>query len=231
MNLSLFLQPVLYAAFLLNGKTLTTGAYDLKKGSPVYTEQREQSDLGEKPGVWKFTYTDVTGKVIVRREVDFSYDRIRPTFSLVDARNGYREGAEVRGNRIRVYSGGSPDDPYRETWLDVPEPVVVDAGFHFFVEQHFDKLLSGEKMKFHFVAPSQLDYFSFRVYKDKSLTYGGRPAVLMKMDIDNVFLRLFVDPIQLIYDVETRKLRLYQGISNIYNEEGKSYKVKMEFPL
>jgi hypothetical protein len=231
MNFSIFAPPIWFLAFVLNGRTITTGAYDKQSGAPIYTEIREQSDGPNGPGQWNFTYRDNTGNIIVRRTVDFSRDRIRPSFTLVDSRNGYREGAERIGDRIRVYSGGSADDPYQEAYLLVPEPAVVDAGFHFFVEQHFDRLMTGEKMKFYFVAPSQLDYYSFRVYKDRSVTHQGRPAVLFKMDIDNFFLRLFVDPIRLTYDQETRQLRVYEGISNIYNEQGKSYKVKMVFPL
>lgn len=226
-----WIQPVWLVTAVWSSKTLTTEAYSIQNGLPLYTEVRVQNDLPTRPGNWSFTYRDRVGNVIVRRDVDFSSDPIRPRFTLVDMRNGYREGAERVGDRIRVFSGGSEDDPYREAYLTVPEPAVVDAGFHFFIEQNFDRIQSGEKVKFHFVAPSQLDYFSFRVYKDRNVTYQGRPAVLLKMDIDHFFLRLFVDPIRLTYDLETRQLRVYEGISNIYNEQGKSYKVKMEFPL
>nr|HNH29964.1 hypothetical protein [bacterium] len=111
----------------------------------------------------------------------------------------------------------------------VPEPAVIDAGFHFFIEQHWSALLNGETKTFYFVAPSQLDYFSFRVYKSGETQNGGRTAYQLTMDIDNFLLRLFVDPIRLTYDPESRKLIGYEGISNIYNDEGKAHHVRMEF--
>ena len=209
--------------------TLTTNAFDITKGILLYTEIRMQMDRNGIPGEWNFEYRDQNGILIVTRNVNFTANALRPSFELKDLRNGYLEGAEVVPNGIRVYSGGSADDPFREKTLQVPEPAIVDAGFNYYIAQHFNRLIQGEKLTFNFVAPSQLDYFGFRMYMDKQMQYKGRSAVLIKMDIDNFFLRLFVDPIKLIYDTQTRSLVMYEGISNIYNEEGKSYKVRMEF--
>lgn len=208
---------------------LKTLAWDNKSGALLYTEERKQFDFDGKPGRWEFNYQNPTGQIVVQRSVNFQQDRLKPSFILRDLRNGYSEGAETIGNKIKVFSGGSPDDPYQEKTIRVPEPAVIDAGFHFFIEQHWSALLNGETKMFYFVAPSQLDYFSFRVYKSGETQNGGRTAYQLTMDIDNFLLRLFVDPIRLTYDPESRKLIGYEGISNIYNDEGKAHHVRMEF--
>ncbi len=227
------LSVLFTTGFSLNRKEkvsrLETKAFDRKTGAWLYTEERLQTDKGNRPGVWHFTYTDEKGRPIVKRSVNFEKDILKPDFRLEDLRNGYREGAEFMGSTIRVFSGGSPDDPFEEKLLAVPEPAVIDAGFNFFVEKNWDRIMSGEVLAFNFIAPSQLDYFSLRVYKTGETVIQGRPAVLLNMDVDNFFVRLFVEAIHMTYDKDTRRLMVYDGISNIYNNDGKSHKVKMEF--
>jgi hypothetical protein len=208
---------------------LTTSAVDVGTRKPVYIEERKQLDAPDRLGTWHFTYRDVEGKTIVQRQVDFAKSTVKPSFRLEDLRNGYAEGAELVGDKIRVFAGGSADKPYRERLLKVPEPAVVDAGFNFFVEKHWDALMKGEVLTFNFVAPSQLDYFRFRVSKSRDITHAQRQAVFLKMEVDQPFLRLFVDPIQLTYDKATRKLLVYDGISNISDGKGKTHRVRMEF--
>lgn len=208
---------------------LTTPAFDQKTGRLIYVEERKQFDQPGRLGTWHFTYTNAAGKTIVRRQVNFEQNRLKPSFRLDDLRNGYAEGAELVGDRIKVFMGGTADDPYRERLLKVPEPAVVDAGFDAFVEQHWHSLLAGDVLHFNFVAPSQLDYFKFRVYRARETTHQQKQAVVLKMDIDHALLSLFVDPIQLTYDKATRKLLVYNGISNIYDDRGKTHKVRMEF--
>ncbi len=208
---------------------LTTSALDQKTGRLIYTEEREQFDQPDRPGTWNFTYKNAEGKTIVRRNVNFENNTLKPSFRLDDLRNGYSEGAEPVGNKIKVFTGGSADDPYEEKLLLVPEPAVVDAGFNYFVEQNWNSLMKGDVLVFNFVAPSHLGYYKFRVYKERETTYRQQQAVVLKMGIDNFFLRIFVDAIHLTYDKTTKKLVVYNGISNIYDDKGKSHKVRMEF--
>ncbi|MBM3908344.1 MAG: hypothetical protein FJ363_09770 [Gemmatimonadetes bacterium] len=209
--------------------SLTTSAYDLATRKLVYVEERKQLDAPDRLGTWHFTYRDVEGKTIVRRQVEFEKSTLTPSFRIEDLRSGYAEGAELVGDRIKVFNGGAADKPYREKLLKVPEPAVVDAGFNFFVERNWNALMKGEVLTFNFVAPSQLDYFKFRVYKVRETRQRQQPAVVLKMDIDQAFLRLFVDPIQLTYDTATKRLLTYQGISNVWDTQGKTHKVRMEF--
>lgn len=208
---------------------LTTPALDQKTGRLIYVEERRQFDAPGRLGKWDFTYRNASGETIVRRHVNFEMSTLKPSFRLDDLRTGYAEGAELVGDRIKVFMGGSAGDPYREKLLQVPEPAVVDAGFNAYVERHWDALMKGDVLHFNFVAPSQLDYFKFRVYKARDTTHRQKQAVVLKMDIDHALLRLFVDAIQLTYDRGTRQLLVYHGISNIYDDKGKTHKVRMEF--
>jgi hypothetical protein len=51
----------------------------------------------------------------------------------------------------------------------------------------------------------------------------------VKLDIDNFVIRLFLDPIVLTYDMDARRLVSYEGISNILNDAGDSYFVRISY--
>jgi hypothetical protein len=45
-----------------------------------------------------------------------------------------------------------------------------------------------------------------------------------------MFVRMFVPPVTVSYDADTRRLRRYEGVSNIRNRDGENYSVRIEFP-
>ena len=49
------------------------------------------------------------------------------------------------------------------------------------------------------------------------------------MEIGNRLLRLLIDPIDLAYDLESRRLLVFEGISNLNNDDGKSYNARIVF--
>lgn len=210
-------------------KTLDTPAYDLKTGRLIYTEERYQEDQDNRPQLWRFVYKDPTRQTIVTRNVRFTKSRIKPDYRLEDKRDGYLEGAELNGKQIKVFARRKAGEAIKEKYLEVPEPAVVDAGFNFYILENWERLISGEMLHFNFVAPIELDYFKFRLYKDREFENAGRKNVSFNIDIDNFLLRLFVEPIRVTYDVETRRLMVYEGLSNINNEQGKSHRVRMVF--
>jgi hypothetical protein len=57
----------------------------------------------------------------------------------------------------------------------------------------------------------------------------GRAALVVRFESEHWFIRLFVDPIVVWYDTATRRAVKYEGISNVYNEKGKSYIVRVTF--
>lgn len=227
-----FLSIVTLASFTGRDETLKTRTYRGEAVNPreqtaIYAEEHEEVYTSGERTQLLTTYRDATGKAIANRSVDFSSDKFAPTFRLEDLRTGYLEGAEVVPNGIRLYWRKSSNDPIQEKIANIPSPAVIDAGFNNFVQAHWDSVMTGEKLQMYFGVPFTLDYYRFRLYKDEEVTLNGRNAVVVKCDIDNFILRLFVKPIVLTYDIETRRMMSYEGISNINDDNGKSHFVRI----
>jgi hypothetical protein len=205
-------------------------AYDLKSGELYYTEEHQEIWEGQTHTSTLISYKNPEGKTIVKKELDFKTGHLTPSFLQTDFRDGYMEGAEVSEHSVKVLYRKSSRHDLETAVLEVPPPVVVDGGFNYFVKQNWPTLLEGRTLAFNFVVPAEQDYYSFQLSKVEEGTLEGKEAVIYKMELKNFILRQLVPPIMLTYNVETKRLLKYEGISNINNAKGKSYFVKIIYP-
>jgi len=210
------------------GEAFALQANEAGNDAVIYTERYRDTLQDGRSHRTGTHYFDAAGEPIADRVLDFSRHAWKPDYRLVDRRDGYEEGAEVQGRTgttIRVFYRRKRGEPLKEKTLSVPEPAVVDGGFNRFIKDHWKALAGGKTVPFNFVAPSQLNYFSFEALKtglaDGKMTFVIRPA--------NKVVRLLVDPIRVTYDLSSRRMTDYRGLSNINDAKGKSLKVRLAY--
>jgi len=199
-------------------------AFDLATGLFVYSENHSEY---YKRGVHAYShvsYRDKNGKEFAAKLITFSLHRLQPTYELKDMRDGYVEGIRRSGAATIYFSKRKATDTLKEKIITTPAPAVFDGGFDYFVRENFDEICAGKNKSFYFAVPIELDYFRFRVARQEQ----GNECRL-NLEIDNVVVRQFVKPIKLWYSFETKRLRKYEGISNINGPDGKSLKVRVVF--
>lgn len=177
-------------------------------------------------------YRCADGTPFARKQVrnDFGAPWL-PEFEMNDARLGYQEGFRADGSALTVYYRDSADsETEREALADAPVDLVGDAGFDGFVQDHWDQLVAGDTVRFHFLVPSRLDYMGFKVRQVEETTIEGRPARVFRLALGGL-LGLIVSGIDVAYDADTRILMRFEGLSNVRDEEGDNYVARIEFPL
>ncbi len=199
-------------------------AYDLGTGRFVYSENHSEYRKGGVHLYSRVSYRDRNGKEFANKLITFQGNKIQPTYELRDARDGYVEGIRREGGQTVYYARRKADEPFKAKAIATPQPAVFDAGFDYFVRENFDKICAGQNLSFNFAVPIELDYFRFRVSKQE-----GGEFCRMNLELDNFLLRQLVKPIKLWYDTKERRLRKYEGISNINGPDGKSLKVRVVF--
>jgi hypothetical protein len=222
-------------------------AYEPGTSTVLYSEKFDMKMDGNTPVSLKTEYRNPAGVFIAERTLDFSRHTFKPDYKLTDERDGYEEGARVlsqdgsgkKGStRIRVYVRENREKPLREKVIEVPEPSVIDGGFNVFIKSHWDPLMAGKRVAFNFVAPARRDWFAFEVvpagFDDASTEEASEaesPSTrTFVVRPQNGALRLLVAPIRVTYDVATRRITEYRGISNVNNSKGKSFKVRIAYP-
>jgi hypothetical protein len=208
----------------------SSSAFDLNSGKFLYKEYHEEK-YSEKKILESITeYRNPQNNLLSRRVMIFKDDLTKPKFELKDFRSGYIEGSEVlSNNEVKVYTRKDNKSDVEEKILNPEEPFVIDGGLTYFFIKNWNRLMNNETVEFNFIAPAKLDYFRFRVSKNSIINIGGRKGMQLKLEINSFILRAFVDPIYITYDLETQKILHYKGISNINNDQGKSYSVQIDF--
>ncbi len=213
----LSLIPVCVAAGQpLTLHTYVGNAYLPENEEFLYTEEYEVRMHEGEPLQARTIYRDSLGEIIAERTLDFTTNPWAPDYRFEDFRTGRLEGSVGNGEgTLRVYARASSDAPLREKTLRVPRPAVVDGGFTRFVAAHWDALMEGARLPFHFVAVGRLDWYSFEIQAESAEGDGEDSARVLVIQATNPIVRMVVPPIRAAFDAETLQMREYHGRSNI----------------
>jgi hypothetical protein len=206
---------------------ISTGdAYDLKTGELLFHEAHYRYTAG---GIAQqlVLYRCPDGRPFARKLSRDDGDAQAPDFDLVDARLNYHEGVRRLADRREVYVKRTAELPEQADPLVVPPDGVIDVGFDEFARRHWDELAAGKALSLPFLVPSRRTFYSFKAKTDNTVN-----ALTMTVRLSvGAWYAFLVPHIDVIYDRASRRLVRYEGLSNIRNGQGKSYNVRLEFPI
>lgn len=209
-------------------KTESYTGYAYKEGikKPVYTEKFTDKTIDGKPSETTTRYYDADNRLIAERTLNFSKSKFAPDFKTEDLRTGYSEGAEMKGKKFRLFVKENKYEKLKEKIISIPEPAVIDGGFNQYIKANWDKLVKGEALIFNFAVASRLDYYKMRASKISATD----KTMKVKIEPERRILRLLASPIVVNYDKNTKRILSYEGISNISDENGDNFTIKLVYP-
>lgn len=200
-------------------------AFDTETGLHLYTEYHHESWLGKRVLENVVEYRSPNGELIATKRVNFGNSELAPEFELNNYQTGHLEKFEnlIDGTAISFRKDRSDD--IRIKRLEQSAGYIVDAGFDRFIANYWDEIVLERKKQLPFLVPGfgrALD-FEIRLIG----TEFGNTVFLLKPK--SRLLSFLVDPIELTYESSSRKLLVYTGLSNMRDESGKNYDVRIEF--
>ena len=201
-------------------------AYDKQTGRFLYSETHHEILRDGRPIENTVVYRDDEGRVFAQKHIDFHKSQVMPDFQLVNTENGHVEGARGGETRLSIHFQKRSDSQVREASVEIPSNGIVDAGFDRFIEQNWAALAAGKVLEREFLIPSQLEFYTFEIAKISSRESA---EMAFRLQIKSLFLQMFVPSVRVYYDVQTRALLRYEGISNIRNNAGENFDVRIEF--
>jgi hypothetical protein len=203
-------------------------AFDLKSDEPLYSETH---CLSSDALAREVIYRNVDGQLIAHKILSYKTGPTTPSFVQ---HNFYsRESIEVELNQdeltMTVKSEGS-SEPGKvvSTQPSARLPVVIDAGFDAFVTLNWNSLVAGENMSFQFPFAAHESLVKLRI-KPSSCTYDTETDQCFRLEMNNWFFRMLVDPIELGYDATLKRLSRYRGLSNIGDSNGDGLVVDIRY--
>ena len=170
-------------------------------------------------------YYDAELNKIGELVTEFSPGSQVSSYEFKDERLQYKDGARVMPEKILIYCKETPGADLQKKYLQRESGQIVGQGFHPFIQENLNDLLKGEVFSAKLVLPAQMDQFNVRIYKEN--LENGRLRV--RIEMDNWFLRLFAPHVDAVYDIHSRKLLSYQGLSPIANASGKTVPVTVSY--
>lgn len=151
-------------------------------------------------------YQNPDGKLIARKDLDYRNAPNAPEVSVHDIRMSQRQTITAQDEK----------------------GLVVDAGFDNFVRSQWDALLTGESVKFRFLVVGRSKPFTMRAQRDDSRSC-SQDELCLTVALDSWLLGMLADPIDLTYSLTERRLKRFQGVSNIRSASGEALNVDIQY--
>ena len=196
-----------------------------EKGELEYVENHTITHESDKVVRSRTVYFDPGNRMIGEFVSEYLPSPQFNTYSFRDMRARYEDGVTVEGERLKLFRKNSPEAKPESVYLPIQPNQIVGQGFHHFLRLNLEAVAGGEIFHIKLVLPSRLDYYSFRIRK---LKIEDR-VLAIRLEIDNWFLRLFAPYVDCEYDMTTKRLVRYTGISNLEDASGSHRKVDIVY--
>lgn len=197
------------------------GVAQTPSGEFLYRERHEVTETDGVPQKALTIYFDRAGKEIARLSSDFSRSPYAPTYRFTDERTGAQESATVTASSLKLVYRGD------QKTLAVPgdAPLVVGQGLHHFARLNLERLARGP-VTVAFALPSRLDTYAFRI---RPLASPAPGVVRLRIEINNWLLRQLAPHVEVDYELKSRRLLEYRGVSNLEAPDGSPQKVIIRY--
>ncbi len=184
----------------------------------IYTEKHfyELDDLGLYK---KLTteYYDNSNKVFAKISSNFEKNKVIPDYIFEDFRFLFKESVIFDESKNKVFIDKVTLGKSQKTELRVNPNAILSQGFHNFILTNFEKIILG-KLEVSIVVTSKSDQYRFYVETEKA----QNNRIKINITPVNFFLKAVMSPIKLEYEISSKRLLSFQGLTNIDNEKGDS---------
>lgn len=190
-------------------------------GKLAYIEEHKVRYENGRIAAIETTYYSINAQRIGSQLSDFSQGPLLVSYDFKDERLKYNDGVQVMSDRILIYCKETPDAEIKKKYLLRESDQIIGQGFNQFIVSRLDELARGDRLSAKLILPAQMDQFKVRICKYKI----EENRMVVRIELDNWFLRLFTPHVEAEYDLNTGRLLRYQGVSMITNENGKTVEV------
>lgn len=209
-------------------RTIMLGVAKSSSGKFLYCEEVEQKSQHS----LTIKYIN-NGEIFAEKTVSYIDNPATPSIHQNDFRFGEIRKADIDPPNIKLLYQASSQKKNEEITVPLTEIDVVDAGFDYFIRQHWDELQSGKTVSVNFASIPHQKVLPLRVKSQAPTKCASKnePAVAnfcFLVEVDNSVLRLILGNIKLTYDQQHR-LVTFNGVVNIEDEKQSAQSAKINY--
>jgi hypothetical protein len=196
----------------------------------LYTFHRTATRAGDSVhAVRQFFATN--GTVAAEEDVTFTAGRL-VAFEMHEFQAGVSGAIRVTPDpkhpdrqKLFISFGRSLTPPAKGDTEALAPDTVIDDTLYPFMMDHWDDLMRGDAVKFHFVSLERERTYEFRFVKTGEAREAGRTVVRIKMEPVSKFVAAFVDPMWFtVQKDDPHRILSYTGRTTPRVQKGKSWK-------
>ncbi|MCE3009158.1 MAG: hypothetical protein LW875_00930 [Proteobacteria bacterium] len=200
-----------------------------KDGQVVYLENH-MSDYGAGGQIVRARteYTRRSGEVIAVIDSEFKDSLSAPAHFFEDKRTGHRHGIRYENGQLVLFSQDKGKSEETKTLtIDKASPALTVGcqGLFYYLQQNYDELVKRKKIPLKFMIPGKLEYYDFEM----ELVREVDGVAYIEVHIKNWFLRLFAPKLDVRYDIKSKRMIYYKGLSNLQTDKGETQAVEIEY--
>lgn len=203
-------------------------AFDLGTERALYSETHcVSSDMLSR----EVLYRDIEQNLMAHKILDYGTGSTTPSFVQHNLLSQESIAVQLAQGKLSVKLGYEDDTKPEQVISIIPDrdmPLVIDAGFDTFVTDNWHDLLAGESLRFQFPFAAQESLVELRI-NTMDCTYVTETDQCFRLEMNNWILSMLVDPIELGYDTELKRLVRYRGLSNIGDGKGDGLIVDIQY--
>lgn len=191
----------------------------------IYTE-KHHAEM-DKEGFYltlSTSYFDKNNTLFAKVTSDFRKNKTVPDSVFEDFRFKTKETVFFEAATKKLIIQTDKAGKSRKQELDLFPNSILSQGFHNAILEQFD-VLKDQKKEVYFIVPSKNDQYRFMIEKEK-IENGQMTLVISP---SHFILKRLLSPIRLTYEVSSKKLLIFQGLTNIDNSKGDSQYAIIEY--
>jgi hypothetical protein len=170
-------------------------------------------------------YSQPNGTVFAKMKTYFQKDQFLPDVEFEDQRFRLLETQTLDLSTGQIAVVKRKDEKIiSEKKIKMINPLVAGQGFDNLIKANFNRL-EANGLNINFLVLDKMDYLRFEVQQESKNT----SQKTFSLSPESLFLRMFVKKIKVIYDLKSKALLRYQGISNIMDDQGKPQDVLISY--
>lgn len=197
-------------------------------GQLVYTE-KHQANLNPE-GFYEFLKTDyVDSKDVLFAQItsDFKKNKFIPDSEFFDYRNSKKVVTLLNETGKTLLISENLKSKTKNAKLELMANSVLSQGFHNYILANFE-LIKNNKQEIYFIVTEKNDQYRFTISPVKK-TEIEDDKLIIEIRPSTFFLKSLLPPLKLIYEIKTKRLLSFQGLTNIEDPDGDSYNAIIEY--
>lgn len=198
-------------------------------GQIVYTEKHEA--ILNPEGFYdllKTDYVDSKDVIFARITSDFKKNQFIPDSEFYDFRNSEKVVTQLNNSGKSLLITKITKTKTISSNLELMANSVLSQGFHNYIVANFE-LIKNNKREIYFIVTEKNDQYRFTISLESPVEKAENEKLTIKIRPSTFFLKSLLPPLKLVYEIKSKRLLSFQGLTNIEDPDGDSYNAIIEY--